>query len=62
MDNSNYFRDIFESIPDYGKIVLLKFFFQNDEALLRDVGFSGRDINRSNLDYKNNLIEQLRNT
>ena len=23
MDNINYFRDLFESIPDYGKIVYI---------------------------------------
>ena len=30
MDNSNYFKDIFESIPDYRKIVSLIFLIQND--------------------------------
>ena len=31
MDNSNYFKDIFESISDYRKIVLLIFLIQCDK-------------------------------
>ena len=37
MDNSNYFKDIFESIHDYKKIVLLIFLFQNDKNLLKEI-------------------------
>ena len=48
MNNSNYFKDIFESITDYRKIVKLLFLIQNDKYLLREVGFSERDINRLN--------------
>ena len=29
MNNSNYFKDIFKSIPDYRKIVLLIYSIQN---------------------------------
>ena len=43
MDNINYFEDLFESIPDYRKIVLLMFLFQDDKNLLREIGFSERD-------------------
>ena len=43
MDNSNYFRDLFESIEDYRKIVLLTFLIQNDKNLLREIGFSERE-------------------
>ena len=43
MDNINYFKDLFESIPDYRKIVLLMFLFQYDKNLLREIGFSERD-------------------
>ena len=43
MDNINYFKDLFESIPDYRKIVLLMFLFQDDKNLLREIGFSERD-------------------
>ena len=58
MDNSNYFKDIFESIHDYKKIVLLIFLIQNDKNLLKEIGFSKNDINLLNLEFKNILIEQ----
>ena len=58
MNNSNYFKDVFESIPDYRRIVLLVFLFQKDKDLLHEVGFSERDINRLNNEFKNILIEQ----
>ena len=40
MNNTNYFRDLIESIPDYRKIVLLIFLIQNDKNLIREIGFS----------------------
>ena len=43
MDNINYFKDLFESIPDYRKIVFLMFLFQDDKNLLREIGFSEHD-------------------
>ena len=52
MNNSNYFRDIFESIPDYRKIVLLMFLIKNDKKLLLKICFTERDINRLNLEFK----------
>ena len=58
MNNSNFFEDIFESIADYRKIVILIFLIQNDSDLLREVGFSERDINRLNDEIKNLLIEK----
>ena len=58
MNNTNYFKDLFESIPDYRKIVFLLFVIKNDKDLLREVGFSERDINRLNLEFKNILIDQ----
>ena len=58
MNNTNYFEDLFESIPDYRKIVFLLFLIKNDKDLLREVGFSERDINRLNLEFKNILIDQ----
>ena len=30
MNNVNFFKDLFESIPDYKKIVLLMFLIKND--------------------------------
>ena len=61
MDNSNYFKDIFESIRDYRKIVLLIFLIQNDKNLLKEIGFSKNDINRLNLEFKNILLEEFEN-
>ena len=57
MDNVNYFKDLFESIPDYRKIVLLIFLIQNDKNLLKEKGFSKKDINLLNLEFKNILLE-----
>ena len=45
MNNSNYFKDSFESIPDYKKIVLLKFLTENDDDMLYECGFLKGDIN-----------------
>ena len=45
MNYENYFRELFESIPDYGKIVLLIFSIQNDKNLIKGRGFSKSDIN-----------------
>ena len=58
MNNTNYFKDLFESIPDYRKIVFLLFLNKNDKDILQEVGFSERDINRLNLEFKNFLIDQ----
>ena len=58
MNNQNYFTDIFESIHDYKKIVLLIFLIQNDKNLLKEIGFSKNDINRLSIEFKNILIEQ----
>ena len=59
MDNINYFKDIFESIHDYKKIVLLIFLIQNDKNLLKEIGFSKNDINLLNLEFKKILLEQI---
>ena len=58
MNNTNYFKDIFESIHDYKKIILLKFLIQNDKNLLKEIGFSKNDINLLNLEFKKIFIEQ----
>ena len=34
MDKVNYFKDLFESMPDYRKIVLLMFLNKNDVNFL----------------------------
>ena len=58
MNNENYFKDIFKSIQDYKKIVLLIFLIQNAKNLLNEIGFSKNDINRLNIEFKNILLEQ----
>ena len=57
----NYFKDLLESIPDYRKIVLLIFLIQNDKNLLKEIGFSKKDINLLNLEFKNILLEEYEN-
>ena len=59
MNNANYFIDMFESISDYRKILLLIFLIQNDKNLLNEIGFSQRDINRLSIEFKNILIEEF---
>ena len=58
MNNINFFKDVFESILDYRKIVLLVFLIQNDKNLLQEIGFNKNDINQLNLEFKNILLEQ----
>ena len=58
MKYENYFNDMFESIPDYRKIVLLLFLFKNDVDLLNECGYLKNDFNRLNLEFKTFLIEQ----
>ena len=61
MKYNNYFKDIFESIHVYRKIVLLMFLIQNDKNLLKEIGFSKNDINLLNLEFKNILLEEFEN-
>ena len=57
----NYFKDMFESIPDYRKIVLLLFLIQNDKSLLNEIGFSKADIDSLNLEFNKILLEEFEN-
>ena len=52
---------MFESIPDYKKIVLLMFLIQNDKILLHEIGFSERDMDRLNLEFNFILLAQHEN-
>ena len=54
----HFFKDMFESMEKYRKIVLLKYIFQTDKNLSREIGFSEQDINPLNLEFENILIEQ----
>ena len=58
MDNLIYFKDLFESIPDFREIVLILFSIQIDKNLLEEMGFSKNDINRLNLEFKKILKER----
>ena len=58
MDNINYFRELFESISDFRKVILLMFLVKNDADLLRQSGYLENDINRLNKDIINLLLEQ----
>ena len=57
MNIVNYFKDLFESIPDYKKIVLLMFLIKNDVNFLYECGFSKGDINFLYKEFKNILLE-----
>ena len=56
-----YFKDLFESIHDYRKLVLLIFLIQNDKNLLKEIGISKNDINQLSIEFKNILSEQHEN-
>ena len=58
MNYENYFKDMFESIPEYREIVSIKYIFRKDKNLLREVSFSELDINRFYLEFETLLIEQ----
>ena len=49
---------MFESIPDYRKIVILKFLIKNDVDLLNDCGFLKGDFIRLNKEFKTVLMKQ----
>ena len=57
MDHINYFTDLFESIPDYKKTVLLMFLIKNDVNFLYECGFLKGDINFLCKEFKNILLE-----
>ena len=61
MKYENYIQERLEETPDYRKIVLLMFLIKNDKDLFLEIGFSERDSNRSNLEFKNILNEEHEN-
>ena len=58
MKYEKYFKDMFESIPDYRKIVLIKLLIKNDSDLLRVCGFLKSDINGLSLKFTPILLEE----
>ena len=57
MDNIKYFTDLFESIPDYKKIVLLMFLIKNDVNFLHECEILKGDINFLYKEFRNILLE-----
>ena len=57
MDNVNYFIDMFESIADYRKIVLLMFSIKIDVNLIYECGFLKGDIHYLYKKFKKTLLE-----
>ena len=58
MDNTNYFKDLFESIPDYREIVIKVFLLQNDKEFKKKWVFLMSDINGLCFEFENFLLEQ----
>ena len=52
MKYEKYFKDLFESIPDWRKIVIIKFLIQNNKKFLLEVGFSEHDVNLLYLEFR----------
>ena len=57
MNNVNYFKDLFESIPGYKKIVLLMFLIKNDVSFSYECGVLKGDINFLYKEFKNILLQ-----
>ena len=57
MNSENYFQHLFESIPDFKKIVLLMFLIKNDVNLLYECGFMKGDNHYLYKKLKNILVE-----
>ena len=58
MKFKNFFKDMFESIPDYRKIVLIISLFKNDKKFLQECGFLYSDNDSLNKEFKIFLTEQ----
>ena len=57
MNSVNFFKDLFESIPDYKEIVLSMFLIKNDINFVSECGFLKGDIIFLYKEFKNILIE-----
>ena len=57
MNNVKHFEDLFESIPDYRKIVLLRFLIKNDVNLLYECGILIGDIYYLYKKFRDILLE-----
>ena len=52
MEDINYFKDMFESIHDYKKIILLCFINKRDDTMLKEFGLSDDFIEKLYNDCK----------
>ena len=52
MDNIYYSRDLYDSIPDYRKIVSIMFLNKIDSDLITECGFVKSDFNRLRLKFE----------
>ena len=59
MNYETYFKDLFQSIPDYRKIVLSKFLNKKDPDLLKECGFSKNGMSRVNEEFKIILMAEI---
>ena len=50
---------MFESIPDYRKIVFLMFLIKNDVDLSTECSYLENDLNRFRLEFKNTIMEHI---
>ena len=57
MDIVNNYNDLFESIPDYRKIVFIMFSIEDGKKLIKEVGFIKNGIIQLSLEFKNILLE-----
>ena len=59
MKYETFFKDTFESISEYRKIVLQMFLIKNDVEILIESGCSKNDINRLNLEFNIILMQKI---
>ena len=59
MKNGNYFKDLFESLPEYRNLVLILFLIKKDVDILHECGFVKNDNNCVCLEFKKILVEQI---
>ena len=61
MDYTNYFKDMFASIEDYKKTIILFFIIKQDNDLLIECGLSQNEIKTLYDEYKKILNEEIEN-
>ena len=58
MDLTNYFKELFESMTVFRKVVLLALLFQDNKNLLKEIVLKNKKFNQISLEFLNNLLEQ----